>query len=72
MPGVRGAVSAASREDRAQGTLEYALTITALLGIVLALGALWRAGESGALAQLVERAAPRALTGTGPLDIALF
>lgn len=72
MPAAKGALRAVAREDRAQGTLEYALTVTALLGIVLALGALWRAGESGALASLVERAAPRALAGTGPLDIALF
>lgn len=61
-----------AREALAQGTLEYALTIIALLGIVLALAALWRAGEEGSLSELVEHAAPRALGGTGPLDIALF
>lgn len=60
------------REERAQGTLEYALVFSAFLAMVLALGALWHAGEVGTLGVLAERAAPRSLDGTGPLDFALF
>lgn len=59
-------------EERAQGTLEYAITVIALLSLILALGALWRAGEDGALVRLAESAAPRRLDGLGALDIALF
>lgn len=67
-----GAGASPLAEERAQGTLEYALTVLALLAVACALGALWRAGEDGTLARLVERAAPFSLLGTGPLDIALF
>lgn len=56
---------ASVREDAAQASLEYALTVAAL-------AALWRAGEDGTLARLVEQAASHALAGTGPLDIALY
>lgn len=44
----------------------------ALLSIVVAVGALWRAGEDGTLARLVRQAASHVLAGTGALDIALF
>lgn len=60
------------REASAQGTLEYALTVLALLAIVVALAALWRAAADGVLARLVERAASHALNGLGALDLALF
>lgn len=60
------------REHAAQATLEFAITFAALLAIVVALGALWQAGERGALSGLVERAASHALEATGALDIALF
>lgn len=63
---------ALAREQAAQATLEYAVTFAALLAIVIALGALWRAGERGALSALVERAASHALEAAGTLDIALF
>lgn len=59
-------------ECAAQATLEYAITFAALLAMVIALGALWRAGERGALSALVEQAASHALGATGALDIALF
>lgn len=59
-------------EETAQGTVEYALTVVAVLAIAVACAALWRAGESGALARLVERAASHVLSGPGALDIALF
>ena len=36
-------------ETLAQAALEYALTVFALLAIVLALGLLWRAGQDGNL-----------------------
>lgn len=60
------------REERAQGTLEYALTVLAFLAIVVALAALWRAGAGGVLARAVERAASHALDGFGALDISLY
>lgn len=59
-------------EEAAQGTLEYALTIMALMAIVGALALLWRAGEDGTLAALVEHAASHGLEGTGILDIILY
>lgn len=58
--------------EDAQGTVEYALTTVALLAFVIACAALWRAGQDGALARLVEKAASHVLSGTGALDIALF
>lgn len=64
--------SALVDECAAQATLEYAITFAALLAMVIALGALWRAGERGALSALVEQAASHALGATGALDIALF
>lgn len=60
------------RESAAQSTLEYALTVFALMAIVSCLALLWRAGESGALARLVEGACSHALDGLGFIDIALF
>lgn len=62
----------AVKEDVAQGTVEYALTVLALLGIVLVLGLLWRAGERGSLAELANKAASHGLDGLGALDISLF
>ena len=59
-------------EERAQATLEYALTVAALMAVVAGLALLWRAGESGVLARLVEDACSHALDGTGLVDIALF
>ena len=59
-------------EEAAQGTLEYALTIFAFISLIAALALLWRAGESGVLARLVEDACSHALDGTGLVDIALF
>ena len=59
-------------ETVAQGTVEYALTVFALLAVVVTIGALWRAGERGAFTDLVAKAASHGLAGLGPLDIALF
>lgn len=58
--------------DRAQATLEYALTVAALMAVVVALALLWRAGETGVLARLVEDACSHVLDGMGLLDIALY
>lgn len=70
--GVRRAWVWIAREDGAQSTLEYALTVFALMAIVSCLALLWRAGETGALARLVEDACSHALEGAGFIDIALF
>ena len=61
-----------AREGRAQATLEYALTVFALMAIVSCLALLWRAGETGVLALLVEDACSHALEGAGFIDTALF
>lgn len=56
----------------AQGTVEYAIVLSALLAMLLALAGLWHAAASGALAHLVEMAASHALDVLGFLDIALY
>lgn len=56
----------------AQGTVEYALTVVALLALVTGLAAVWRAGERGVFSDAVRAAASHSLSGTGPVDIALF
>ena len=61
-----------TREERAQATLEYALTLFALMALISGIALLWRAGEQGALARLVEEACSHGLDGLGVLDIALF
>ena len=61
-----------AREERAQATLEYALTLFALMALISGVALLWRAGEQGVLARLVEDACSHALDGLGALDIALF
>lgn len=60
------------REYHAQGTLEYAITFSALLAVIVGLGALWLAGERGVFARLVEQAASHVLGALGSLDIALY
>lgn len=61
-----------AREETAQGTVEYALTISALMAITLALALLFRAGEEGVFAGLVEQASSHGFEGLGILDISLF
>lgn len=68
MLGVRGIV----REKAAQGTVEYALTMFALLSLVLGMAALWRAAERGQLADVAVEAASHGLEGDGYVDIALY
>ena len=60
------------QEKTSQGTVEYALVTTAVLAISVSLALLWRAGERGALAKLVETAASHGTDALGLLDIALF
>lgn len=67
-----GALRDLLAEPRAQGTLEYALTVVALLSVVTAFGLLWRAGQDGTLAALVERAASHGFDWGGLLDIPLY
>lgn len=59
-------------ERRAQGTVEYAITFVALAAVTAGIAAIWRAGQDGALAGLVERAASHGIAGLGLLDISLF
>lgn len=61
-----------SYEELAQATLEYALTIFALLALVAGLAAVWRAAEAGLFTALIEDSASHAIDGTGVVDIALY
>lgn len=61
-----------ARDETAQGTLEYALTLFALMALVAGIAAIWKAGADGTLADLVRDAASHALSGTGPIDISLY
>lgn len=62
----------AACEERAQGTVEYALVVMALMALASGLALLWHAGERGGFVQLVEDAASHALDAAGSVDIALF
>lgn len=68
----RGPRGVGACEERAQATLEYALTVAALMALVTGLALLWRTGADGTFARLVEEAASHALDGTGFLDITLY
>lgn len=59
-------------EEDAQGTLEYALTIIALLSVIVGLAAVWRASAEGVFGGLIQDAASHVLEGTGFIDIALY
>lgn len=61
-----------AREELAQGTVEYAIVLLALLAIAVGLAALWHAGERGVFAQLAVDAASHALDASGAVDIALY
>lgn len=60
------------REQAAQATLEYALTVGAFMAVIAGLALLWHAGTDGVFARLIEEAASHALDGLGVLDIALY
>lgn len=59
-------------ERSAQGTLEYALVVCALLALVTGLAAIWKAGDEGLFARLVEDAASHGLDPWGLVDIILY
>lgn len=59
-------------EDEAQGTVEYAVVVVALLALVVGCAAIWRAGSDGVLARLVQEAASHVLSGEGAVDISLY
>lgn len=61
-----------ARERTAQGTLEYALTVVALLAMVVACAAIWRAAVDGTFAGIVQQAASHLLDGDGFIDISLY
>lgn len=61
-----------SYEELAQATLEYALTIFALLALVAGLAVVWRAAEAGLFTALIEDSASHPIDGTGVVDIALY
>ena len=52
--------------------MEYALTVFALLTLVLGIAALWRVAERGLLADVAVKAASHGLEGDGYVDIALY
>lgn len=60
------------REDRAQGTVEYAITVVALLALVAACAAFWRTAQDGTFARLAQSAASHVLGGAGAIDISLY
>ncbi len=58
-------------EDDAQATVEYAVTLVAVLAIIVGCAAIWRAGSEGVLARLVQEAASHVLLGAAALDNSL-
>lgn len=60
------------REGRAQGTVEYAITVVAVLALVIACAAFWRAAEDGTFARLAQQASSHAMDAAGAVDISLF
>ncbi len=68
MPGVRGVAG----EEAAQGTVEYALTVFAVLALIAGMAALWRVAERGRFVDAAVEAASHGLEGDGYVDIALY
>ncbi len=59
-------------EERAQGTVEYAVVTSVFVVVVVALALLVRAGQEGVLLSLVEGAASHVFSAAGAVDIALY
>lgn len=59
-PGRRRSTSAL-REDAGQSTVEYALVLGAFLAMVLALGAIFKAAETGVVVEQAQEAASHSL-----------
>ena len=60
------------RVCRAQGTVEYAITLVAMLSLVLGCAAVWRAGACGTFTQMATEAASHGFDADGAVDIALY
>lgn len=61
------------KEEQGQSTVEYAVVLAVSLGIVGALGLLWKLGAQGKLQELAAEAASHILGNLGGFrDIALF
>lgn len=69
---MRKTVVNAVMDDEAQGTVEYAITVVAVLAIIVGCAEIWRAGTEGVLARLVQEAASHLLVGAGAIDISLY
>ena len=63
---------AIAEEGAAQGTVEYALTVFAMLALIMGIAALWRAAEQGLFVDAAANAASHGLEGDGYADIALY
>lgn len=68
----RNMLSFLLKEERAQATLEYAITVMAVLSIVVACAAVWRAGSEGVFARLIQDALSHTFSPTGAIDISLY
>lgn len=60
------------REERAQGTVEYAVVLLGFMALVAALALVWEAGHEGSFVASAALSASHALSPAGALDIALF
>lgn len=68
-----GGIRCVSKESSGQSTVEYALLVFAFLAMVLAVGALWKLGAQGKLAELSASAASHIFgTAEGLRDMLLF
>ncbi len=52
--------------------MEYALTVFAVLAVIVGMAALWRVAERGLFADAAVEAASHGLEGDGYVDIALY
>lgn len=62
--------------EKGQATVEYAALLTGFLVMVVALAALWRAGETGVLTGLIDNSGSHILSSDDPaghiVDILLY
>lgn len=59
-------------ERQAQSTVEYAITVVAVLSMVVGFAAIWRAGVDGTLARIAREALSHTFDAAGAIDIALY
>lgn len=67
-----GSMFAVAGEERAQGTLEYAVVLLVFVAIVSGLALLAHAAADGTLARLVEAALSHGIDAGGLLDLSLY